>query len=305
MEIDYQQLAKQFLEQLNGNANAISIEEFANEYISFVEKNRAAKTLEGVKLVIKHMLNYFPAIKRLDAIELRDAEKFIDAIRKNAPLGVYNYLRTLKAMFNKAIEWNYLRANPFLKVKLPKKQETKPTFINTEELEAILKKINKECIKHITEVSFYAGLRLGEATYLKWKSIDLKNDVITLGDESFNTKSRKSRVVPMHPRVKEILEGLKNEKKPQKENYVFGKTKNQPFTKDYISKQFKKACRDAGMDEAVHYHSTRHSTGSLLSQKGVSIYTIQKILGHSSPNVTQIYAHLQVDTLKEAINKIN
>ena len=85
---------------------------------------------------------------------------------------------------------------------------------------------------------------------------------------------------------------------------TFRKNGNQPYTRDYVSKKFKKACRDAGIDETIHYNSLRHSTASLLAQSGVSLYTIQKILGHSNPNITQIYAHMQIETLREAINQI-
>jgi len=306
MKLDYEQLAKKFLEQLNGNTKTISLEDFTSEYISFVEKNRAEKTCEGVRLVNKHLLGYFPPIKDINTIELRDAEKFIDALRKKAPLGAYNYLRSIKAMFNKGIEWNYLRNNPFAKVKLPKRQEANPTFINANELEKILNKIEKQFVKDITEISFYSGMRLGEATFLKWGNISLNQNTITIGNENFTTKTRRTRSVPIHPRVKEIIERLKGAKRQNnKDEFLFRKKGNQPFTASYISKQFKKACRDAGMDEAIHYHSLRHSTGSLLAQKGVSLYTIQKILGHTKITTTQIYAHLQIDTLREAINQIN
>lgn len=306
MKINYEEFAKQLMQQMNPNSKHISIDEFTKEYISFVEKNRALKTCEGVQLVTKHLLAFFPPIKDINTIELRDAEKFIDALRKKAPLGAYNYLRSIKAMFNKGIEWNYLRNNPFGKVKLPKRQEANPTFINANELEKILSKIEKQFVKDITEISFYSGMRLGEATFLKWGNISLNQNTITIGNENFTTKTRRTRSVPIHPRVKEIIERLKGVKKQNnKDEFLFRKKGNQPFTASYISKQFKKACRDAGMDEAIHYHSLRHSTGSLLAQKGVSLYTIQKILGHTKITTTQIYAHLQIDTLREAINQIN
>lgn len=305
MQIDYDQLAKKFFEQFNGNLRTISIKEFTDEFKIYAEQNKAVKTCEGIKLVIKHLLGFYPATREVNSIETKDAEKFLYHLKKNAPLGVYNYHRTLKAMFNKGVEWNYLRNNPFAKVKLPKRQEKRPAYITTEELEKVLEKIKQQAIKDVVQISFYSGLRLGEATFLKWKNISLYHNAINIGDESFSTKSRKSRSVPFHPKVKEIIERLKNESKVQKENYLFRKTGNQPFTKDYISKKFKKACKDAGIDEAIHYHSLRHSTGSLLAQKGVSLYTIQKILGHSNPAVSQIYAHMQIDTLREAINKIS
>ena len=305
MQFDYDQLAKKFFEQLNGNLKTITLVEYTTEYQSFVERNRALKTCEGVKLVSKHLLEYYPPIKEINSIELKDAEKFIDSLKKKAPLGVYNYLRTLRAMFNKAIEWNYLRNNVFVKVKLPKRQEKNPEYLTVDELTKILEKIDKQFVKDIAEISFYTGLRLGEATFLKWKNISLNTNIITIGDDSFTTKSRKSRSIPVHPRVKEIIERLKDGSKNKKDDYLFRKTRNQPFTGSYISKKFKKGCRAAGIDEAIHYHTLRHSTGSLLAQKGVSLYTIQKILGHSSPTVSQIYAHMQIDTLREAINQIN
>jgi len=302
MKIDYEEFAKQLMQQLNGNTKSISTEDFTTEYISFVERNRAKKTFEGVKIVTKHLLEYYPPIKEINTIELKDAEKFIDSLKKSAPLGVYNYLRVLKAMFNKAMEWNYLRNNVFLKVKLAKRQEKNPDFLTVEELAKIIEKIEKQFVKDIAEISFYTGMRLSEATFLKWKNISIATNTIKIGDDSFSTKSRKSRAIPIHPRVKEIIERLIDGRKNKKEDYLFRKSGNQPFTGSYISKQFKKACRDAGIDEAIHYHSLRHSTGSLLAQKGVSLYTIQKILGHSAPSVSQIYAHLQIDTLRDAVN---
>lgn len=305
MQIDYDQLAKKFFEQFNGNVKAISIKDFSDEYLAFSEQNKAEKTFVGDKLVGKHLLGFFSPIRELNTIDEKDAEKFLLHLKKNAPLGVYNYLRTLRAMFNKAIEWNYLRNNVFVKIKLPKRQEKNPEYLTVDELTKILEKIDKQIVKDIAEISFYTGLRLGEATFLKWKNISLNTNTITIGDDSFTTKSRKSRSIPIHPRVKGIIERLKDGCKNKKDDYLFRKTRNQPFTGSYISKKFKKGCRAAGIDEAIHYHTLRHSTGSLLAQKGVSLYTIQKILGHSSPTVSQIYAHMQIDTLREAINQIN
>ena len=304
MQIDYDQLAKKFFEQFTGNVKSINIKEFTDEYLAFSKHNKAEKTFEGEKLVVKHLLGFFSPIKELNTIELKDAEKFLYQLKKNAPFGVYNYHRALKAMFNKGIEWNYIKVNPFTKIKLPKRQEKKPAFITKDELEKILVKIEHQVIKDIVQISFYMGFRLGEATFLKWQNISLNNNTINIGDESFSTKSRKSRSVPMHPKVREIVDRLKNEGKNQKEYYLFRKNGNQPYTRDYVSKKFKKACRDAGIDETIHYNSLRHSTASLLAQSGVSLYTIQKILGHSNPNITQIYAHMQIETLREAINQI-
>ena len=82
---------------------------------------------------------------------------------------------------------------------------------------------------------------------------------------------------------------------------MFCKENGKAFTGDYVSKKFKRACKAAGMDKAIHFHSLRHSFASNLAQKGVSLYVIKELLGHSSISTTEIYSHLNMDSLKEAI----
>ena len=54
----------------------------------------------------------------------------------------------------------------------------------------------------------------------------------------------------------------------QKDGYVFTKTNGEKYTGDYFSKRFKRACRAADMDKAIHFHSLRHSFASNLAQRG-------------------------------------
>ena len=76
------------------------------------------------------------------------------------------------------------------------------------------------------------------------------------------------------------------------------------YTTDAVSKAFKKACRKAGMDEDIHFHSLRHSVRFELVQKGVPFYSVKELLGHSSIQMTEIYSHLKLDDLREAIGKL-
>ena len=88
-------------------------------------------------------------------------------------------------------------------------------------------------------------------------------------------------------------------------DYVFCKENGFPFSGNYVSKTFKNACRAVGIDEGIHLHNLRHSFASNLVQKGVSLYTIKALLGHSSITTTEIYSFLNMDSLKEAIEKFN
>lgn len=54
----------------------------------------------------------------------------------------------------------------------------------------------------------------------------------------------------------------------------------------------------------VHYHDLRHSCASILISLGVDLHTVAKILGHTSINSTQRYAHLQMDPQRAALAKL-
>lgn len=166
MNIDYNKIVQALVEQLKINIDSISLKEFTDEYISFVESNRSLKTLEGVKLVCKKLLGFFPAVKPVNTIQIKDVENLLDALKKKAPKGVYNYNRTLRAMWNKAKEWNYVRENPFERVKLPKRQLSKPSYVTEEQLDKIVMFIDSQVIKDAVITAFYSGCRLGEIVNL-------------------------------------------------------------------------------------------------------------------------------------------
>jgi site-specific recombinase XerD len=73
----------------------------------------------------------------------------------------------------------------------------------------------------------------------------------------------------------------------------------------WVSHAFKKAVRKAGVDSRLHFHSLRHTFATWLVQNGVGIYEVQKLLGHSSVAVTQVYAHLAPSELHGAVEKIS
>lgn len=57
--------------------------------------------------------------------------------------------------------------------------------------------------------------------------------------------------------------------------------------------------------ERVIFHSLRHTCASWMVMQGVSLYLVQKVLGHSTIQVTERYAHLAPDQLALAANAIN
>lgn len=291
---------------------SITLRVFCDEYLQHIKQTRSSSYFESVELSMNHLLGYFEATRTIGNLSLREIDNFSIYLQQKVKKGYLVYFRNLKAAFNRAKEWNYIGENFFTKVRLPKKQRLKPIFLTETELDKIVNKIHHKLVCRVIVFAFHTGLRLNELTNLRWKNVDFAKRVVTIGDEDFITKSRKQRFIPLNQKAYKVLEEMllfrnkKNELKriiPIGSSFVFSKHNGKIYGGDYYSRIFKKACRSAKMDESIHFHTLRHSFASHLAQKGVSLYIIKELLGHSSIQTTEIYAHLNLATLKEAIER--
>jgi len=281
---------------------SISLSAFRDEYLDFISPTKSPSYLRSVKLSFKQLLLFTGDIP-LSSLDLRTLDKFVTHTFARTQRGAHHYYRTLKAAFNKAIEWNYISVNPFTKVKFPKLSKSFPTFISEDEFLIILTNTPYHYLKDIFTVGFYTGLRLGELINMQWNWIDFFQNHITVKcTDDFQTKSKKERIVPMSEKVKSILISRFNLANHQPGEVVFYRIKGRMLHQETISKQFKEAVRTSNLNEKIHFHSLRHSFASLLVQRGVSLYVVKELLGHGDLATTQIYSHLQKDNLTDAIN---
>ncbi len=281
-----------------------TVNKFSVEYSEYIGNTFSAKYLESVNCAFKHVKDHFEEKCKLKQIGVKEAEAFKYYLMKLAPKGYVVYIRTLKAAFYKAMEWGYIETNPFSKIKFRSKQSSKPLFLLTDELEKIQRYISNPSIKNIVTFSFYSGCRLGEVVNLRWCNIELQQKLLTIGDENFRTKNSKQRVIPMSKEIFQMLNKL-YEKKHSKLDFVFTKSSQFKYNKDYISSIFKEACRKAGLDEKIHFHTLRHSFASILSNKNVPLNVIKELMGHSDISTTMVYAHTDMGSLQAAIQKFD
>ena len=109
------------------------------------------------------------------------------------------------------------------------------------------------------------------------------------------SKSKKVRSVPLNETALAILDDLKTE---GRHDHLFVSDKTgKPYTT--IHKVWNRLRQDAGLPH-LRLHDMRHAFASYLVSSGRTLYEVQQILGHSSPIVTQRYAHLSTESLQAA-----
>ena len=284
--------------------NSILLDDFKNEYVGFTKLSKSkyyiTRSIEpAFKFFIQHCGNIL-----LTEVTTRHIDNFIMSTYKRTQSGAALYYRTLKAAFSKAVVWNLLQENPFKKIKAPKVNKSVPLFINEEQLNLILEKTDRQYLRDIFTTAFFTGMRLGELLNMRSSWIDFtQNIIITKNSNSFTTKSKKERIIPIHPKVLAILQKLKKTQPLDRldDNFIFTHKNNLKFNEDFVSKQFKKAVRAAKLNDQIHLHTLRHSFASNLVQKGASLYVVKELLGHEDIKTTQIYSHLTQSSLSNAV----
>ena len=188
-----------------------------------------------------------------------------------------------------------------MKIKPPKVPVKNPEWINEEELFLILENVENEKLRIIYQILFYTGLRANELLNLSWADIDLETKTIFIrNDDNFTTKTKQDRTLPLN---KKALQIFLNQNGKEKRGLVFTK-RGIRYNVDYVSKKFKQAVRETPVNQKIHLHSLRHSYASNLVAKGVSLYHVSKLLGHTRISTTEKYSHVKLDDLREATENI-
>ncbi len=145
----------------------------------------------------------------------------------------------------------------------------------------------------------YTGLRRGEAMGLRWSDVDLDRRLITVRRSyEGRTKSGKQRLVPIPAELVPILKQHRQADPWQGELVFPNENGGACFSKhSKPGKVLELALKRCGLPR-IRVHDLRHVFASFFVMNGGDIFTLQRILGHSTPQITSdTYAHLAPDHL--------
>lgn len=262
----------------------------------------AEKKRQGIRTADR-LDNYTRIITEFDSTTgLKDVDKdfclrFITYLRdeyrtkagqKLGPKSIFNITGYFLTSLNMAVQHGKIAANPWYRLsqkEKPKNPKTKREYLTIEEVKALIATpCENEAVKGAYLFSCFCGLRLGDVISLKWESITTDGERWKIGIVA--SKNQRVLHIPLSAQAMKWM--------PKKT----GELVFPSLTRDAILRHLKNWAKAAGITKTVTFHTSRHTFATMLLTLGTDIYTVSKILGHSSVKPTQIYARI-VDEAKD------
>jgi integrase len=240
--------------------------------------------------------------RRLNEITQQQVASFHNSLVETGlkPATADLHARFLKHAFNLAIDFGLLNEkNPAARVAQFRPDNRIEHYLDEAQLQRLLHVLQTDANRPVCQIALFllsTGARLNEALSAKWGAqMDRENRVWRI--PASNSKSKKIRSVPLNDSALEVLAQLNTE--GQFEHVFINSETKKPYTT--ISKVWLRLRAKAGLPH-LRLHDLRHSYASMLVNAGRTLYEVQQILGHSSPDVTTRYAHVNRKTLQDAAN---
>jgi len=273
----------------------ITINQLSEEYLTYSKTNKTSDTYRRDQTSMKNLLTAFHG-RLISKISAHDLELYKNMRRKQVkPATVNRELSCIKHMFNKAVNWDYIKENPLRSVTKFKEPPGRVRYLTKDEIDKLL----KACAKHLKPIVIFAlntGMRKGEILRLRWSDIDMINRMIKITV----SKNNELRCVPINDTLYSLLKKLQNGKK--KDSNVFAWKNGKPILR--INNGFYNAMDRAGIKD-FRFHDLRHTFASHLAMNGVDIRVIQQLLGHKTISMTMRYSHLSDKNLRQAVDRLD
>ena len=224
-----------------------------------------------------------------------DVDRFrLRLLKKRQPQTARNILELFRRLVNFGVRKG-LCERPSWSVEMPRVDNQKTEDLTPEQLAALLEALDQSPniqVAGLMKMALFTGMRRGELFKLQWQDVDFERGFIRIRDP----KGGKEQSVPLNEPARRLLESHPRTDSP----FVFPGRKGKRRTD--IKRAANSIKKTAGLPMDFRaMHGLRHVYASILASSGqVDMYTLQKLLTHKSPQMSQRYAHLQDEALTKS-----
>ena len=217
-------------------------------------------------------------------------------------------LSSIHAFYRFLLYHRYIEQDPSELLEMPRIEKHLPEVLSGEEIDAMIAQIDmskREGHRNraIIEMLYGSGLRVSELTELRLSNIYRQEGYMRIIG-----KGNKQRLVPISPVAdQQFAYWLEDRRqldiKPEAMDIAFLNHYGRQLTRAMIFTIVKQLAQAAGIRKTISPHTLRHSFATHLLQNGADLRIIQQLLGHESIVTTEIYTHVNIQDLREAILK--
>jgi integrase len=215
------------------------------------------------------------------------------------PMTLFNKQRQFNQMLNAAVKDGYLAENPYKRLSKSEKFK-KPSesleFLTKDEVKLMAE---TKTWSPRTKAGFmfccFTGLRLSDLMALSWGDIHCTSTGMEIRLKA-QQKTGRTVVIPLGENACKWLPKREGKSKTEK---VFDLPE-----RTTCRTCIKALAKRAGITKNINFHTSRHTFATLLISAGSDLYTVSKLLGHTSIKTTQIYADVLSETKLDAVNRV-
>ena len=272
------------------------------KYINWAEDNKKSWKDDKDRWE-KHVAPYVIE-RRMDELLPKDIQKVIDIMVKNktprgksyAPATIKQVRDLIRGVYNWAIRLEYYYGpNPAVKVKPPKVDNQKTECLEKDECRRLLNVLDNwdnRIGALMVKFTLLTGLRKSEVFKLQWDNVDLKKGFMSLIDP----KGKPTTIAISFEAVEVLVEAMDNQP-VEGCMWVFPNWKGEKRVS--FNNTWYRIRDKAQIPKKFRFHDLRHTFASYVASSGkVDMYTLQKLLNHQTPQMTQRYAHLLDEALR-------
>lgn len=270
-----------------------TIDELFEDFINSKRANGTKnKTLQTYSQHFHTISKDLATDMKISELSKKDLERCILALKARgiSSNSVRSYTATLQSFFSWLNEEGYTN----LRVKLFKGEETvKDTYTDAELSKLLIKPDTKKCSFSeyrnwvIINLLLNSGCRASTIRNILIKDVDLENSVIRYR----HTKNGSSQIVPLCQEMKRILKDYMRARGGQLSDFLFPSEKDTQITENGLSEAIRKYNRARGITK-TSIHLFRHSYAERYLKAGGNAFNLQKILGHSTLDMTKHYCRI-------------
>ena len=290
-------------EELGVISEQVPIDDFLDEYFDYQRSHRTHKGYQTDRGYLTRFIEE-TGLQTLEELQTQIVTRYL-ILRANRDQLVPKTLNRIRgvvmAMCSFAVDHGYMAENPVKNVRRWKEPEREIVFLTAQEIDELLKGLKGDPHLHgLTATLIFAGLRRSEACWLTWEDVDKGSRVLhirskTRGGVSWMPKTGRNRRVPVNTRLRPFLFDVKHKHR----TWVHPSPLGCRWDPDNLTARFRAKMKKLKLPWRIM--DLRHTFGSHLAQKGVSLFKIATLMGNSPPIVQKHYARLVPESMREEV----